>query len=109
MKTDKMKSLTESINGSINEASRTILYQVQADHSKDAAYSTFDIHDAKKSYKYGFLSYSQYQESVFAVAFNTVEDLQDLLDTDDDEYSDLLNMKPQEHKVVDGVLFVKLW
>lgn len=105
-----MKNLTDTLNNRlVNEASRTILYQVQAEHSKGAAYSTFDIQDAKKSYKHGFLSYSQYQESVFTVAFNTIEDLQDLLDTDDDDYSKLLNMKPQDAKTVRGELFVKLW
>ena len=105
-----MKSLSEKLNEQlVTEASRTILYQVQADYSEGAAYSTFDIHDAKKRYKHGFLSYSQYQECVFTVAFNTIEDLQDLLDTDDDDYSALLNMKPREHKVVNGELFVKLW
>ena len=105
-----MKNLTDALNEQfVTEASHTILYQVQSDHSNGAAYSTFDITDAKKKYKHGFLSYSKYQESVFTVAFNTIEDLQDLLDTDDDDYSALLSMKPQEHKVVDGELFVKLW
>ena len=105
-----MKNLSEKLNEQlVTEASRTILYQVQADHSEGAAYSTFDIHDAKKRYKHGFLSYSQYQECVFTVAFNTIGDLQDLLDTGDDDYSALLNMKPQEYKVVNDELFVKLW
>lgn len=105
-----MKNLSEKLNEQlVTEASHTILYQVQADYSEGAAYSTFDIHDAKKRYKHGFLSYNQYQECVSTVAFNTIEDLQDLLDTDDDEYSNLLNMKPQDHKVVNGELFVKLW
>ena len=105
-----MKDLSEKLNEQlVTEASRTILYQVQADHSKGAAYSTFDITDAKKKYKRGFLSYSQYEQSVFAVAFNAVEDLQDLLDTDDDDYSALLSMKPQEFKTVNGELFICLW
>lgn len=105
-----MKNLKDTINEQlVTEASRTILYQVQADHSKGAAYSTFDINDARKGYKHGFLSYSQYDGIVFTVAFNTIEDLQDLLDTDDDEYSSLLNMKPQDTKIVNGELFIKLW
>ena len=104
-----MKDINELINESINEASHTILYQVQTDHSKGAAYSTFDIQDARKGYKHGFLSYSQHQKCVFTVVFNTIEDLQDLLDTDDDDYSTLLSMKPQDTKTVDGELFVCLW
>lgn len=102
---NKMKSITESIN----EARNSGFPEVQSESSKGAAYSTIDLVGAKKKYKHGFLQYGQYQESVFLVAFNKVEDIQDLLDTDDDEYSALLNMKPQEHKVVDGELFVKLW
>jgi len=100
-----MKTLTESIGSGL----RKTFSIAQADSNREAAYTTVDVVDPKRSYKYGFLSYSQYDESIFLVAFNKVEDLQDLLDTDDDNYSSLLNMKPQEYKTIRGELFVKLW
>lgn len=100
-----MKSITESINERLG-----VMFNItQADSNKGAAYTTIDTVMPMRNYKYGFLSYSQYNEAVFLVAFNKVEDLQDLLDTDDDEYSGLLNMKPQEYKTIRGELFVKLW
>lgn len=105
-----MKDLKDTIQEQlIVEAHKPLLPEVQGDDSKGAAYSTLDVVNAKKKYKHGFLSYSQYEESVFTVAFNTVEDLQDLLDIDDDNYSALLSMKPQEFKTVDGELFICLW
>lgn len=104
-----MKDLKDIV-ANIEEAKHDIIFQeVQGDSNRDAAYSTFDLVKAKRSYQHGFMSYSQYQESVFVVAFNDIEALQDLLDTDDDDYSKLLNMKPQEYKTVRGELFIKLW
>ncbi len=100
-----MKTLTESIGSGL----RTTFSIAETDSNKGAAYTTIDTVDPKRSYKHGFLSYSQYDESIFLVAFDTVEELQELLDTDDDDYSRLLNMKPQECKTIRGELFVKLW
>jgi len=100
-----MKSITESIKGGW----RMMFNIVQADANNSAAYTTIDTVDPRRNYKYGFLSYSQYNEAIFLVAFDTVEELQELLDTDDDEYSSLLNMRPQEHKTIRGELYVKLW
>ena len=100
-----MKSLTETIGGGL----RTTFSIAEADSNNNAAYTAIDVVDPKRSYKYGFLSYSQYDNSIFLVAFDSVEDIQDLLDTDDDDYSRLLNMKPQECKTIRGELFVKLW
>ena len=100
-----MKTITESIRGGMG----MMFNIVQADSNNGAAYTTIDTVEPMRNYKYGFLSYSQHNESIFLVAFDKVEDLQDLLDTDDDEYSSLLNMKPQEHKTIRGELFVKLW
>lgn len=100
-----MQSLTESIL----ESKDRVFREVQSDVSKGACYSSIDTVEGSRKYKYGFLTFNQYQEFVGLVAFNKVEDLQDLLDTDDDEFSSLLGMKPQEYKVVDNVLYVKLW
>ena len=105
-----MKDLSKTLNEQlVTEARRPVLYEIQGDDSKGAAYSTFEIETAKKKYKHGFLTYSRYEECVFATVFNTVEDLQELLDTDDDNYTALLDMKPQESKLVNGELYVCLW
>lgn len=100
-----MKSIMESIN----EAFVQKFMISQADANNNAAYTTIDTDETMRDYKYGFLSYSQYNKAILLVAFNKVEDLQDLLETDDDEYSDLLSMKPQDTKTIRGELFVKLW
>lgn len=100
-----MKSIAESIN----EAFVQRFMIAQADANNNAAYTTMNLTKPMSDYKYGFLSYSQYNKYIILVAFNKIEDLQDLLETDDDEYSSLLNMKPQDTKTIRGELFVKLW
>ena len=101
-----MKDLKEIFNENVNDARSYVFSEIQGDTSKGAAYSTIDTSEGASKYKYGFLTYNQFQEYVGLVAFNKVEDLQDLLDTDDDEYSSLLNMKPQEHKVIRNIIYI---
>jgi len=100
-----MKSLSKMIN----ERNESFFRTIQTESTKGAMYTTIDTSKPMSDYKHGFLSHSQYNDAIFLVAFNNIEELQELLDTDDDEYSKLLNMKPQDTKTVRGELFVKLW
>lgn len=99
-----MKTLSNLLKESVNESRNTLTIETDSDQSKGAACVAFDTRNINK-YKHAFLTYNKYQ-GIFITAFNTIEDIQDLLDTDDDEYSMLLNMKPQDTRVIDNVAYV---
>lgn len=92
----------------VNEAKQSLANVVQWEDSKGAAYTTLDTEQGLKKFKHAFLSYNQYEGAVFVVAFNSIEEYQDLIDSDDDEYSALLTMKPQDVKVVNNVSYICL-
>lgn len=102
-----MKGLSETLKESLDEARNALAAEIQGDDTRNAAYSTLDVSHVQK-FKHAFLSYSQHEDAVFIVAFNSIEDYQELLDTDDDEYSALLSMKPQDTKVVNGISYICL-
>ena len=106
-----MKNLKDVLSEQIvNEARRPLLREIQGEETKDAAYSTLSIEEAKKKYKHGFLSYSQDEECVFMTVFNDAKDIQELLDSDgEDKYSKLTGMKPREFKTIEEELFICLW
>lgn len=105
-----MKGLSETLKESleVNEAKQVLANTIQWEADKDAAYTTLDAADGIKKFKHAFLSYNQYEGAIFVVAFNSIEAYQELLDTDDDEYSALLSMKPQDTKVINNVSYICL-
>lgn len=100
--------VNEQNTNDINEEKQPLANAIQWEASKGAAYTTLDAAEGFKKYKRAFLSFNQYEGAVFVVAFNSIEDYQDLLGTEDDEYSALLSMKPQDVKVVNNVSYICL-
>ena len=93
----------------INEANNKTLYkEVQNEITPEAAYHTFDIQGIK-DYDNCFLAYNEDSDSFSIIAFNIIDELEDMLGMENGHYLKLEDLEDIGDCIdIDGEKFMKI-
>lgn len=108
MKTDKMKSLTESINGSINEARSDWKLSNSGTIAKGVDILNVDVRLNKS---YGFVSYDNDSNTVSLIAADSMEEMAEALSIDTEMIEKLWDLRVGDARsdILDNSTTMRIW